>query len=62
MDGRSLTLGSRLPYAMFHQLGTRFMPARPIIVLSDERSQRWTEIVRRAIEGKSALLGTKDLM
>ncbi len=62
MDGRSLTLGSRLPYAMFHQLGTRFMPARPIVVLSDERSQRWTEIVRRAIEGKSALLGTKELM
>jgi phage gpG-like protein len=60
-DGSSLTLGSRLPYAMFHQVGTRHMPARPIIVLTDARSQRWTEFVRRALEEKTALLGAKEL-
>ena len=61
MDERSLTLGSRLPYAIFHQLGTRHMPARPIIVLSEARSNKWTEIVRRAIEDKAVLLGSKEL-
>ena len=61
LDGGSLTLGTRLPYAMFLQLGTRRMPARPLIVLSDERSQRWTEIISSAIEEKTALLGTKEL-
>ena len=61
LDGGSLTLGTRLPYSMFHQLGTRRMPARPLIVLSDERSQRWTEIVQNAIEEKAVLLGAKEL-
>ena len=61
LDGASLTLGTRLPYAMFHQLETRRMPARPLIVLSDERSQRWSELVRSAIEEKTALLGAKEL-
>jgi len=61
IDERSLTLGSRVPYAMFHQLGTRRMPARPIIVLSDARAERWAEIVRGAIEEKTLLLGAKEL-
>jgi phage gpG-like protein len=30
-DGTTLTIGSRVPYAIFHQLGTRKMPARPIL-------------------------------
>jgi len=59
--GGSLTLGTRLPYALFHQLGTRRMPARPILVLSDERSQRWAELVRSAIEEKTRVLGAKEL-
>jgi phage gpG-like protein len=62
MDAGSLTLGTRLPYALFHQLGTRHMPARPIIVLSDARAQRWTEMIRAAIEEKATLLGPKELM
>ena len=61
IDARSLTLGTSVPYAMLHQLGTRFMPARPVIVLSDARTQRWTEFVRRAIEEKAALLGAEQL-
>jgi phage gpG-like protein len=61
MDARSLTLGSRVPYAMFHQLGTRRMPARPMIVLTDERRAEWTEIVRGTIEEKTVLLGAKEL-
>lgn len=61
LDGGLLTLGARVPYALFHQLGTRHMQARPLIVLSDARSQRWTEIVRRTIEDKTVLLGAKEL-
>jgi phage gpG-like protein len=30
-EGTALTFGSRVPYAIFHQLGTRRMPARPIL-------------------------------
>jgi phage gpG-like protein len=61
LEGYSLTLGSRLPYALYHQTGTRRMPARPIIVLSGARSERWTEIVRREIEQKTLLLGVVQL-
>jgi phage gpG-like protein len=61
LDAGSLTLGTRLPYAMFHQLGTRRMPARPLIVLSDERSAKWAEIVRSAIQDRSMLLGAQEL-
>lgn len=61
IDGQALSIGSRLPYAIFHQFGTRRMPARPIIVLSDERNAKWAEFVRRAIEEKTPLLGKAQL-
>jgi len=60
-DQRTLTLGSRLPYAMFHQTGTRRLPARPLLVLSDERARRWTGIVRGALEEKTRALGAREL-
>jgi hypothetical protein len=37
------------------------MPARPIIVLSGTRAERWTELVRRSLEEKALLLGSKEL-
>ncbi len=61
VDAQSVSLGTRVPYAILHQLGTRRMPGRPIIVLSDERSAQWTEIVRSAIEQTAALLGAKEM-
>jgi hypothetical protein len=61
LEGYSLTLGSRLPYALYHQTGTRRLPARPIIVLSGARSERWTEIVRQQIAEKTLLLGPLQL-
>lgn len=51
----SLRLGTRVPYASFHQRGTRKMPARPIIQLS-EADKRGIDrallfyLSRRAIE------------
>jgi phage gpG-like protein len=76
-DGQSLTLGSRLPYALFHQTGTgwgfgrtgqmagqqkgRGTPMRPLIVVSPERSDAWVEMFRQALEEKTLLLGTQEL-
>lgn len=61
LEDQSLTLGSGLPYALYHQTGTRRLPARPLIVLSGTRAERWTEIVRRGLEEKTLLLGAKEL-
>lgn len=61
LEDQSLAIGSSLPYALFHQTGTRRIPARPMIVLSGARSERWVEMVRRNIEEKSLLLGAKEL-
>jgi len=61
IEGCWLTLGTRLPYARYHQSGTRHLPARPLIVLSGARRERWTEIVRNEIEQKALLLGAKEL-
>ena len=76
-DGQTLTLGSRLPYAIYHQTGTgagygqtllpghtkgqRGMPMRPLIVLTPARSDQWTELVRQHLEENTPLLGTKQL-
>ena len=77
IDGQSLTIGSSLPYALFHQTGAgwgfgrdespmtprqgRGMPMRPIIVVSSERSDLWTEILREYLEEKVPVLGAKEL-
>jgi phage gpG-like protein len=34
-ERKSLTLGSRVPYAIYHQTGTKKMPARPEIKLTE---------------------------
>lgn len=40
-------LGSNLPYAMYHQTGTRKMPARPPIELSESDKTRWGKLVHK---------------
>ena len=76
-DGQTLTLGSRLPYAIYHQTGTgagygqrllpgptkgrRGLPMRPLIVLTPARSDQWTELVRQHLEEKNPLLGAREL-
>lgn len=62
LEDQSLAIGTSVPYALFHQTGTRRgLPARPIIVISGARSERWMEIVRGGIEEKALLLGEKEL-
>ena len=60
-DGQQLLFGSELPYANFHQVGTRRMPARPLIVISGETTERWLEIVHSELEKKAVLLGGLQL-
>jgi phage gpG-like protein len=57
----SLALGSRVPYAVFHQLGTHRMPARPLLVLSEARAAQWTEFVQRGLEQKALVLGARQM-
>ena len=76
-DGQTLTLGSRLPYAIYHQTGTgagygqtflpgpvkgqRGMPMRPLIVLTPDRAERWTELVQEHLMESTPLLGAREL-
>jgi len=38
-------LGTNVPYGIYHQLGTRKMPARPPIELSESDKTRWGKLV-----------------
>ena len=76
-DGQTLTLGSRLSYATYHQTGTgagyeqsvlpghtkgqRGLPMRPLIVLTPSRSEQWTELYRQHLGKDNPLLGAKEL-
>ena len=40
---KMLTLGTRVPYAGYHQSGTSKMPRRPLFVVSKEIGKRWGE-------------------
>lgn len=45
-DKDELTIGTSVPYAIYHQRGTKRMPARPIISLSDSGKRR----IQKAIQ------------
>lgn len=45
-----LTLGSSLPYAGYHQKGTRKMAARPPISLNDEQITQITKPIQKKLE------------
>jgi phage gpG-like protein len=46
-----LSIGSPLPYAPFHQLGTRHIPARPFLVIQPEDITALEEAIAHYIEG-----------
>ncbi len=76
-DGQSLTIGSSLPYALYHQTGTgrgvgqswlssgrslgRGMPMRPIIALTPDRAERWLGILAEMLQEKASILGPAAL-
>jgi phage gpG-like protein len=50
----SVSIGTEVPYARFHQYGTRRMPARPPIMPASPRLSRMArdEVSRYVVEGK----------
>lgn len=49
---RSATIGTRVPYAKYHQRGTRSMPARPIVDQDRDVQRLVTKIMQRwVVEG-----------
>lgn len=41
----TLRMGSKVPYALYHQEGTKYMPARKPIQLTDDDKKRWTKYI-----------------
>ena len=76
-DGQSLSIGSSVPYALFHQTGAgrgfglasipsgpglgRRLPMRPILVLTEERSAAWVGMVEQGLSEKARVLGGREL-
>jgi phage gpG-like protein len=56
-ERKTLTLGSRIPYASFHQQGTSKMPARPVMAAPEDFQRRVREHIQAYLEemGKSGL-------
>jgi len=57
----SLTMGSSIPYALYHQTGTRRgLPKRPPIDLSNAQKNRWLKLIHEGIwkSGQGFLRGT----
>lgn len=63
---KSVTLGTKVPYASLHQTGTRQMPQRPPIELVESQKRRWPKLMHEYIFksgqgfGKSSMGGMLD--
>ncbi len=42
-----VTLGTKVPYALYHQRGTGNMPKRPVIAVPETQRTRWHKIIQR---------------
>ena len=49
-EPRQMTVGTAVPYAVLHETGTKHMPARPPIKISDEDQTRWLGALSEYIE------------
>lgn len=45
----SVSMGTSLPYAKYHQVGTRRMPSRPPVELTAEQKTQWPKIIHEYI-------------
>jgi len=50
-SAQAVEIGTAVPYAAFHDEGTRNMPAREPIRIDEDTEQRWASIVESHIEG-----------
>jgi phage gpG-like protein len=53
----SLSIGTSVPYAQFHQTGTSKMPARPPIIIDDATTEKFLDIAVDALGEDAAGLG-----
>ena len=51
-EGRKMTIGSRVPYAIYHQEGRGKLPKRPLFVVTKKISTEWAEILAADLEAK----------
>ena len=49
IEPMELQIGTRVPYAIYHQTGTPRLPMRKIIELTGEQKKRWVQIVHKYI-------------
>jgi len=47
---KTMMIGTSVPYAIYHQLGTDKMPARPPIRLTEAQKKRWVAILRDTLK------------
>lgn len=46
-----IVYGTTVPYAIFHQTGTRYMPARPPVDVREVDVRRWTKMIQAYVFG-----------
>lgn len=51
------TRGTRVPYARFHQTGTKRMPARPIYDFREHHARRMRDVLRSELQAYAVSLG-----
>lgn len=51
LEPQILRIGTRVPYAIFHQTGTVKMPPRPPIVISEAAKDRWVRLIHAYLKG-----------
>lgn len=57
----SLKLGTKVPYAIYHQTGTSKMPARPPIELTERQKNLWPKLIQEYLfKSGQALQGPGD--
>jgi len=49
IESESLAIGTDIKYAKYHQSGTRKMPARPPLQITEAEKSRWTRIAHEYI-------------
>lgn len=56
----SLKLGTKIPYAIYHQTGTSKMPARPPIELTERQKTLWPKLIQEYLFKTGQALQTPD--
>jgi phage gpG-like protein len=54
---QQLTLGTRVPYARYHATGTKHMPARPPIIVTESEVDEMATIIRDGLKETARRLG-----